>query len=68
MILGEVGSIIFLAVRSDCTDLYLFHHKIHGVNISHSSNFNPVSIALWYENNIIIFFSSIVTDSKQEFS
>ncbi len=63
--LGEVCSIIFLDVRSDCRDLYMSHHKIYGVKISHSSNFSPISITLWYENNIIIFFLSIVMDSDK---
>ncbi len=43
-------------------EINISHRKIYGVKISHSSNFNPVSIALWYENNIIIFFLSMVTD------
>ncbi len=63
--LGEVCSTIFLTARSDCRDLYMSHHKIYGVKISHSSNFNPISITLWYENNIIIFFLSIVMDSDK---
>ncbi len=63
--LGKVCSIIFLDARSDCRDLYMSRHKIYGVKISHSSNFNTISIALWYENNIIIFFSSIVVDSPK---
>ncbi len=53
--LGDVCSIIFLDARSDCRDLYASHHKIYSVKISHSSNFNPVSITLWYENNISQF-------------
>ncbi len=28
--------------------------------MSRSSNFNPASIALWYENNVKIFFLSVV--------
>ncbi len=63
--LGEVCSIIFLEARSDCRDFYTFHRKIYGVKISHSYNFNPVSITLWYENNIIIFSLSIVMDSDK---
>ncbi len=63
--LGEVCSIIFLDVRSDYTDLYKSHHKIYSVKILHASNFNPVSITLWYENNIIIFFLSVVMDSDK---
>ncbi len=62
----EVCSIIILYARSDCRDLYITsQHKIYGVKISHSSNFNPVSITLWYENNIIIFSLSIVMDSDK---
>ncbi len=53
---GEVPSILFSDPRSDYGDLYTFHHKICDIKISHSSNFNPVSITLWYENKIIIFF------------
>ncbi len=49
---GEVCSIIFLNARNDYRDLYLSHHKIYGVKMSHSSNFNPISITLWYENSI----------------
>ncbi len=52
-------AITFLDARSDCRDLYVSHHKIYGVKISHSSNFNPISITLWYENNIIISFLSV---------
>ncbi len=44
----------------------MFHCKIYIAKISHSSNFNPVSIALWYKNNIIIFFLSIVMDSDKQ--
>ncbi len=62
--LGEVCSIIFLDAGSDCMDLYMSHHNIYGVKIFPSSNFNPVSISLWYEN-IIIFFPSIITDSDK---
>ncbi len=47
-------------------NLYMFHHKIYAVKISHSFNFNPVSITLWYENNVIIFFLSIVMDSDKQ--
>ncbi len=54
--LREVCSIIFLAARSNCRDLCMSHHKIYGVKISHSSNFNSISITLCYKNNIIIFF------------
>ncbi len=54
--LGEVCSGIFLDARSDRRDLCMSHHKIYGVKISHSSNFNSISILLWYENDIIIFF------------
>ncbi len=62
--LGEVCPIIFLDLRSDYTDLYMSHHKIYGVKLL-SFNFNPISIKLWYENNIIIFFLSIVMDSDK---
>ncbi len=62
--LGEVCSIIFLDARSDYRDLYnMSLHKIYGIKMSHSSNFNPVFITLWHENNIIIFFLSTVMDS-----
>ncbi len=44
----------------------LSHHKIYSVKISNSFNFNPVSITFWYENNIIIFFLSIVLDSDEQ--
>ncbi len=44
--LGEMCSIIFLDPKSDCRDLYIFHHKIYGVKIAHFSNFNLVSITL----------------------
>ncbi len=63
--LGEVRSIIFLDARSDCRDLYMSRHKIYSLNISHSSNFNPISIALWYESDIIIFLLSIVMGSDK---
>ncbi len=55
--LGEVCSIIFLDARSDYRDLYMAHHKIYGIKVSHSSNFNLVSITSWYENIIIFFLS-----------
>ncbi len=45
--------------------IYISHHKIYGIKISPSSNFNLVSIALRYENNIIIFFLSTVLDSNK---
>ncbi len=57
-VLGKVGYIIFLDARSNCRTIY-------GVQISHYSDFYPISIALWYENNIIIFFLSIVIDSDK---
>ncbi len=63
--LGEMRSIIFSETRSDYRDLYTFHHKIYIVKISHSSNFNPISITSWYESNIIIFFLSLVMDSDK---
>ncbi len=63
--LGEGCSIIFLDARSDCGDLCMSNRKMYGIKISHSSNFNPISITLWYENNIIIFFLSIVMDSDK---
>ncbi len=63
--LGEVCSIILLDAKSDCKDLYTSHHKIYNVKISHSSNFKPISITLWYETNIIIFFLSIVVDKDK---
>ncbi len=63
--LGEVRSIIFLDPRSDHWDLYMFHNKIYVVKMSLSSNFNPISITLWYENNIIIFFLSTVMDNDK---
>ncbi len=63
--LGEVRSIIFLDPRSNYGDLYMFHHKIYVIKISRSSNFNPISITLWYENNIIIIFLSIIMDSDK---
>ncbi len=64
--LREVCSIIFSDSRSDCRDLYFFHHKIYIVKIFCSSNFNPVSITLWNENNGIIFFLSIVMDGDKQ--
>ncbi len=45
--------------------IYMSHHKIFDGKISHSSNFNSISIPLWYKNNIIIFFLSIVMDSDK---
>ncbi len=63
--LGEVCFNIFLDARSDCRDLYMSHHKIYGVKISHSTNFNPVSLTLWDENKLIIFFLSKVMDSNK---
>ncbi len=60
--LEEVCSIIFLDAGSDLRDLYMSRHKIYGVKISHCSNFNPISIALRYKNNIKIFFLSLVMD------
>ncbi len=41
----------------------MFHHKIYMVKISRSSNFNPISITFWCEDNIITFFFSIVMDN-----
>ncbi len=62
--LGKVCYIIFLNARRDCRNLYMSHYKIYGIKISHC-NFNPISITLWYENNIIIFFLSMVMDSDK---
>ncbi len=62
----EVSSILFLDARNDRTYLYMSRYKIYGVKISHSLNFNPVSITLWYENSIIIFFLYIVMDSDKQ--
>ncbi len=62
---GEVCSIIFLDSRSDCKDLCMSHHEIYSVKISHSFNFNPISITLWRENNIISFSLSIIMDSDK---
>ncbi len=41
------------------------HHKIYSLKISHSFNFNPISITLWYESNIIIILLSIVMDGDK---
>ncbi len=57
--------ILFLNPRSDLEIYVRFTIKIYVVKISHSSNFNRVSIALWYENSVIIFFLSIVMDSDK---
>ncbi len=45
--------------------IYMSHHKIYGVKSFDSSNFNFVSIKVWYEN-IIIFFLFIVMDSDKQ--
>ncbi len=55
--------LLYFWMQEVTRDLYMSRHKIYSVKISHSSKFNPTSITLWYENNIIIFFLSIVMDS-----
>ncbi len=45
--------------------VFIIFLKAISVKISHTLNFNPVFITLWYENNIIIFFLSIVMDSDE---
>ncbi len=45
--------------------MYMSHYEIFGVKLFHSSNFNPISITLQYESNIIILFLSMVMDSDR---
>ncbi len=63
MTLGR-GVLLYFCTLELTVGIYnMFHHKIYIIRISHSSNFNLISILLLYENNIKIFFLSIVMDS-----
>ncbi len=60
------GVLLYFWTQVTTLRIYMSHHKICGVKISHSSNFNLISIALWYKNDVIIFFFlSIVMENDK---